>query len=1312
MKKQILFLVMILLSMTASAQGTVKIDGICYELNSGDKTAEVVYQRRHEYSGEVVIPSSVTYNDVDYSVTSIGYQAFARSTDLTSVSIPATVTSIGSNIFYECTSLASIVIEEGNAVYDTRENCNAIIETANNKLLYGCMGSTIPDGVASIENSAFSGCTGLASAIIPNSVTSIGNAAFSGCSSMASVNIPNSVTYLGKDAFEGCSSLVKVEINNNAIVSKDYNTNPFIKEIFGSQVEEYILGEDVTSIGELAFSDCPNLTKVHLSDGVTTIGANAFYFSLNLAEINIPASMTSIDQSAFTATGLTKVEINSNALVSKDYDAHSSLSGCFGAVKEFVLGDEITGIGNYAFNGSSAMTINIPGNVTRIGERAFAGCGLTSLFIPKNVTSIGDSAFFNCHDLVSIQVENDNMICDSRENCNALIHTADNTLLLGCQNTTIPNGVTAIGDNAFYYCSNLTSISIPNSVTSIGDNAFYCCTGLTAISIPNSVTAIGENAFAGCNGLTAVNIPNSLTTIGKFAFSHCTQLSEILIPNTVTTIDEGAFFFCTGLTSITIPNSVTAIKYRAFTGCSGLTSIQVESGNAVYDSRENCNAIIETADNTIILGCQNTFIPNSVTSIGDEAFWACTNLTSISIPNSVTSIGDGAFNQCINLASICIPNGVTSIGKAAFADCSKLATIIIPNTITTIDDYAFKSNGLTDMYCYAEQLPEIGNDIFSSYSIQANATLHVPASSVGAYQTAEQWKDFKEIVALPALDGYRTMVKDGKVWKVGFYGSGNPVQHVEYFYFDGDTIIDGKACKQMMCQQYYNLDASDDAYNSQLSTLSYVGAWYEEDKKVYTYDTTSKQFVLKYDFSVEANDTLLINQEDYYVIGPRQTGELRGFKGVYRDVWFLVEEGNPIYSPTWLEGVGSIDGPTVNVYSGYVEPQRFLMSCTVDDEVIYLNDEYEDGATPEELNANKHRFDFTHTVKQQPKAPSIGGEERPMGVASADMQSIYGEYSQHQLTIHLDPLVETYVVCITNESNEIVYEKTVNTVDLVGLNIDISTYAKGCYTATVENSNESFVGDFEVQTTGNDITLSCPDDNHPHAIDLGLPSGTKWACCNVGADKPEEYGAYYAWGETEDKNYYNWNTYIYCDGDFETCHDLGSDIAGTQYDVAHVKWGDSWMMPSYEQNKELIDNCTYEWTIVNGVRGQKFISRINGDSIFLPAAGFQWYDTLDGEGRLGRYWSSTLYPAAGNAYCLSFVSYDASWNYGDSRGGGLTVRPIISGTNNIILSESLSNASNQAIYNIYGIKVATFPKEIDNLLPGIYIVNGKKIVIK
>ena len=747
---------MMLLSMTASA---VKIDDIYYKLNSADKTAEVV-STRFRYTGDVVIPSSVTYEGVDYSVTGIGNQAFYASADLISVSIPNSVASIGIGIFIGCTGLASIVIEEGNTVYDSRENCNAIIETASNKLLYGCMNSAIPDGVTSIENFAFSGCTGLTFINIPNSVTSIGNSAFSGCTSLTFINIPNSVTYLGKDVFESCNSLVKVELNNNAIVSKDYHSTPYIKEIFGSQVKEYVLGEDVTSIGEFAFFGCPNLTKVHLSNGVTSIGTNAFYFCTNLTEINIPVTMTSIDMDAFTACRLTKVEINSNAIVSKDYNLYSSLARLFGSqVEEYVLGEDVTSIGQYAFCNCGQLTsINIPNHVKNIGEGAFQDChALASINIPSTVTSIGENAFFNCYGLLSIEVEGGNTVYDSREKCNALIHTADNTLLLGCQSTTIPNSVTAIGDNAFLGCTYLTSISIPNSVTSIGDNAFYGCTSLTSISIPNSVSHIGYAAFCGCTGLITINIPNSVSTIGKYAFSGCTQLTGINIPNSMTTISEGAFFFCTGLTSIIISNSVTDIGYRAFTGCSGLTSIQVESGNPVYDSRENCNAIIETADNSIIMGCQNTVVPNSVTSIGNEAFWACTSLTSINIPNSVTSIGEGAFNQCINLTSICIPNGVTSIGRASFGDCSKLATIIIPNTITTIGDGAFIRSGLTDMYCYAEQLPEIGSSIFQNTYLKA--TLHVPASSVDAYSNAEQWKEFPSIVALTDDDPNPTGIK-------------------------------------------------------------------------------------------------------------------------------------------------------------------------------------------------------------------------------------------------------------------------------------------------------------------------------------------------------------------------------------------------------------------------------------------------------------------------------------------------------------------------------------------------------------------------
>jgi len=321
---------------------------------------------------------------------------------------------------------------------------------------------------------------------------------------------------------------------------------------------------------------------------------------------------------------------------------------------------------------------------------------------------------------------------------------------------------------------------------------------------------------------------------------------------------------------------------------------------------------------------------------------------------------------------------------------------------------------------------------------------------------------------------YRPFVEDGKVWKVGALNSGNPVQWVENFYFDGDTIISGKTCKQMMCQQYVNPDFADSIFISQDHSLSYVGAWYEENQKVYEYDTTSRQFQMMYDFSVNAYDTLQIDNLPY-VFGPRQTGGIKGFKGVYRDVWMSKGGGNNTYSTPWLEGVGGIYGPIINVIDGELaDPMWFLMSCSVGDEVIYLNDDYEDGATPAE--ARKKRFDFTHTIKTQPKAPRrtmgaratspapIAGEAAR--VPADEGQSIYGEYNEQQLGINLDPLDEAYLVRITDESGKAVYEKAVNAGSIVGLNIDISTYAEGRYTVYVENSQETFTGEFEIETTG------------------------------------------------------------------------------------------------------------------------------------------------------------------------------------------------------------------------------------------------------
>ncbi len=690
-------------------------------------TVEVTYQELGDdnYKGltSVSIPATVTYNNKTYSVTSIGYQAFSGCTGLTSITIPESVTSIKSIAFRGCTGLTSITIPES--------------VTSISNAFWGCTGLTsitIPESVTRIGNSAFSGCTGLTSITIPNSVTSIGEWAFRGCTGLTFITIPESVTSIGSSAFSNCTGLTSITIPKS-----------------------------VTSIGDFAFWDCTGLTSITIPNSVASIGSSAFGCT-GLTSITIPESVTSVGNGAFRyCTALTSLIVDKDNIV---YDSRNNCNAIIetgsntlvASCKTTIIPNSVTSIGDNAFWDCTGLTsITIPNSVTSIGENAFWGCtGLTSITIPNSVTSIGWNVFSGCTSLSSITIPNSvtsigafafdnvpNIVYNGTatgspwgaKSVNGYVDgyfvyaDATKTTLLACYTTatgaiTIPNSVTSIS-NAFRGCTGLTSITIPNSVTSIGSSAFSGCTGLTSITIPNSVTSIGFQAFQYCTGLTSITIPNSVTSIGYYAFSGCTGLTSITIPNSVTSIGFQAFDCCTGLTSVTIPESVTSIGSSAFSGCTSLTSLIVDKDNIVYDSRNNCNAIIETGSNTLVAGCKTTIIPNSVTNIGEYAFSGCTGLTAITIPNSVTSIGSSAFFGCTGLTSITIPESVTSIGYYAFSSCT----------------------GLTSIQVEAQTPPQCGTTSFDY--VPKDIPVYIPCGTKEAYQTADTWSSFTNYIETP-----------------------------------------------------------------------------------------------------------------------------------------------------------------------------------------------------------------------------------------------------------------------------------------------------------------------------------------------------------------------------------------------------------------------------------------------------------------------------------------------------------------------------------------------------------------------------------
>jgi hypothetical protein len=580
-------------------------------------------------------------------------------------------------------------------------------------------GVTLP--VTGIGDNAFGG-TPLTSVTIPDSVTTIGNGAFSYCPSMTNVMIGSSAASIGTDEFLGCTDLAVIAVDDfnpfySSLAGVLFNKNQTTLISFpGGKAGSYTIPGTVTNIAEAAFEGCVSLTSITFPGSVISLEYSSFQNCTSLTAIAIPDSVTSIEDLSFAdCTGLTNVTIGSG-VTNEPNDAFiecSSLvtinvdsSNYYYSSVEGVLFDK-----NQAtllqYPAGRAGGYTIPDGVNNVGDYAFAySYKLNNVTIPDSVTNIGASAFFVC----------------------------------GLTNVTIGNGVTSIGDSAFFQCR-MTDVNIPDSVTSIGESAFYQCIWLTSITIPDSVTNIAEGAFGLCSSLTGIAIPDGITSLADGLFENCTSLSSVTIPNSVSSIGDGAFANCTSLTSITIPAGVSSIGFGLFAGCAGLAGITVDASNSYYSS--SAGVLFDKNQTTLIQypanKTGNYAIPAGVTSIGDEAFYQCTRLTSVTIPAGVTNMGEYAFFEC-PLTSITIPDTVTSIGDSAFIHCL-FTNVTIPAGITNIGDYAFSYCAELYGVYFKGNAPNLGSETFFDDN---KMTIYYLPETTG-------WDEFSATTGLPVL---------------------------------------------------------------------------------------------------------------------------------------------------------------------------------------------------------------------------------------------------------------------------------------------------------------------------------------------------------------------------------------------------------------------------------------------------------------------------------------------------------------------------------------------------------------------------------
>ena len=569
-------------------------------------------------------------------VTSIGESAFENCRSLTSVTIPNSVTSIGWSAFFYCKSLTSVTIPDS-------------VTSVGAYAFLGCTSltsMTIPNSVTSIGGCAFDECWSLTSVTIPDSVTSIGDSAFASCTSLTSVTIPDSVTSIGGGAFAWCTSLTGIWVTEgNSHYSSDASGVLFSKDKttlvqYPGAFAAYAIPDSVTSIGQHAFNGCRSLTSVTIPDGVTSIGDGAFASCTSLTDVYYAGSEAQWKAISISSTGnnglLTanihynyvshthsyKAVVTAPTCTEKGYTTHTCACG------DSYVDTYTDALGHAWDNGK----VTKEPTETETGVKTFTctRCGETKTeVIPATgVVASGTCGAEGDGSNLTWTLDSEGVLTISGSGG---MHDYDGPSSPPwyrsrsmVKSAVIADGVTSIGEWAFFGCGSLTSVTIPNSVTSIGRYAFYYCTSLTSVTIPDSVTSIGWLAFNGCTSLTSVTIPDGVTIINDAVFNGCTSLTSVTIPDSVTSIGGSAFYNCTSLTDVYYAGSEAQWKAISIssTGNNGLLTANIHynyvSHTHSYKDVVTAPTCTEKGHTTHTCSCGDSYVDTYTDPLGHD----------------------------------------------------------------------------------------------------------------------------------------------------------------------------------------------------------------------------------------------------------------------------------------------------------------------------------------------------------------------------------------------------------------------------------------------------------------------------------------------------------------------------------------------------------------------------------------------------------------------------------------------------------------------------------------------------------------------